>query len=198
MEVKEKDNSNKLFIGFLFLWFLLIGSITYAFFTLSYSKNKDDVKASVVAGKLDVDFETSQYIDNESVWPTNDSEVLTSIDPTIFTITRSNDNTVDDVYYVINLSDIEISSNYKSAYLKWALYDTDEPTSSSTPISEGNFANIGSSTSLQLTMQRVTLPENATHTYSLYIWISNSTTQNQLELLEGYIRCRIQVVAVTE
>lgn len=198
MENTEQKNSNVRFIGFLFLWFLLIGSLSYAYFSISFSKNKDDIKANVVSGKLAVDFETSQYIDNESLWPQNDSEVIGITDKTTFTVQRGDDSTVDNVYYVINLSDIEISDNYKSQYVKWALFDEEEPTSSSTPINQGNFSTLGNNTSLQLTMQRVTLPDNVTHTYSLYIWISNSVDQNQLELLNGYVRGRVEVIAVTE
>ena len=132
------------------------------------------------------------------MWPINDEDIFTSGDISEFSVTRSANNTTDNVYYNIYLDDIIVSSNYKSSYIKWKLYDVENPTELSTPISQGNFLNIGNDTSLQLNNSKISLPKNVTHYYTLYLWISNSTSANQLELLEGSIEGKIKIVAVTE
>ena len=111
------------------------------------------------------------------MWPINDEDVFTDGEKSLFSVTRSANNTVDNVYYNITLEDITITDNYsESSDIKWKLYNTSNPTSSDTPISSGTFSGITTSSTIQLNSQRISLPKNVTHNYSLFIWISNSTT----------------------
>lgn len=198
--MKEENNSKKKYVLFgivIFLWLLLIGALSYAYFSVLFD-NDEKTNAEVVSGLLSVDFTTGQYINNTSMWPINADSVLTEGEKSTFTVARSASNTVDNVYYNIYLEDIAITNNYKSADIKWRLYDVTSPTTNTTPISQGTFENIGSSTSLQLNSARISLPKNVTHEYSLFIWINNSTTNNQISLLNGSLEGKIKVIAVTE
>ena len=196
--MKEEKKGNYFKFGvFIFLWLLLIGALSYAYFSVLFD-NTDKTTADVVSGLLAVDFETGEYINNTSLWPISDNDVLTDGEKSVFSVKRSSTNTVDNVYYNISLSDIVLTNNYKSEYIKWRLYDTSEPTSSTVPISYGTFENIGSSTSLQFNSARISLPNNVTHNYSLYIWISNNENENQTQLLNGSLEGKITITAVTE
>ncbi len=196
----NNDSKKKSYFRFgvlIFLWLLLIGSLSYAYFSVVFD-NDDKTSTEVVTGLLSVDFTTGEYINNNDMWPINDSEIFSNSDKSVFSVKRSSTNTTDNVYYNIYLDDIVITDNYKSEYIKWKLYDSASPNSSSVAISEGNFENIGSNTSIQLNRERISLPKNVTHNYTLYIWISNSTTDNQTQLLEGSIEGKVKVIAVTE
>lgn len=198
--MKENNDSKKKYVLFgtiIFLWLLLIGALSYAYFSVVFDNN-EKTTADVVTGLLSVDFETGEYINNSSMWPIDETDVISNGDRSAFSVKRSTTNTVDNVYYNISLEDIVITNNYKSADIKWKLYNTSTPTSSSVPISSGTFENLGSNTSVQLNQQRISLPNNVTHNYSLYIWINNSTTDNQLDLLNGSIEGKIKITAVTE
>ena len=198
--MKEKNNSNKKYVYFgiiIFLWLLLIGALSFAYFSVVFD-NDEKTGAEVVTGLLSVDFVTGQYIDNSSMWPINDSDVIAQGDKSVFSVSRSETNTVENVYYNISLGDLDISENYKSADIKWKLYDTATPTAESTPISSGSFLGLGNDTSIQLNQTMIELDENVTDTYSLFIWISNSESENQLGLLDGHIEGKIVITAVTQ
>jgi hypothetical protein len=197
--MKEKNSSSKKYVYFgiiVFLWLMLIGTLSFAYFSIVFD-NDDKTGADIITGKLSVDFVTGEYINNSSMWPINDSDVLSGGDKSVFSVTRSSDNTVDNVYYIISLGDIVITENYKSADIKWSLYDTASPTSETAPISSGSFADLNTD-SIQLTQTKISLPKNVTHTYSLFIWISNSEENNQTQLLNGQISGTINITAVTE
>lgn len=195
-EINNKPNKFHIAI-FISLWLLLIGGLSYAYFSVAFN-NDEKTTTQVVSGQLAIDFETDEYIDNDSMWPIDDDNIFTNGDKSTFSIKRSQTNTVNNVYYDIWLDEIVISDNYKSADIKWKLFDEAEPTASSTPVSWGSFANIGNRTSLQLTSQKISLPEGVTHNYSLYIWINNSNVNNYEELQGGSIEGKIKVEAVTE
>ena len=197
---KETKKSNNLVINalFIFIWLFLIAGLSYAYFSISFEKNKENTKANVVAGKLDVDFETSEYISNSSVWLINDTDIFTDADKSVFTVKRSEASTVDDVYYNIYIDELEITENLKHADVKWRLYNVINPTSETEAVAEGNFENIKDITSIQLNQARIHLSKEETHTYSLYMWFSNKENENQIELLNGTLKCKIKLLAVTE
>ena len=197
---KETKKRNHLFLNaiLIFLWLFLVGGLSYAYFSISFEKNKENTKATVIAGKLDVDFETSEYISNKNTWLINDEEIFTKSDKTVFTVKRSEQSTVEDIYYNIYIDELNITDNLKHADVKWRLYDVENPTSETKVVAEGNFENIGDITNIQLNQARIYLPEEDTHTYTLYMWFSNDKSENQLELLNGNLSCKIKLLAITE
>ena len=193
----NKTKKNYFSMGLLvFLWLLLVGGLSFAFFSIVFHDD-DKTSTEVVSGLLSVQFTTDEYIDNIDMLPINDDEIFENNDVSVFSIQRASNNTTDDVYYNIYLEDIEITDNYKSQYIKWRLYNETNPGSSSIPISEGNFSGIGNNTTMQLNNQKISLPKNVTHNYTLYVWISNYPV-NQSELLEGSLSAKIKIDAITE
>lgn len=199
MGMKTKKRNNLVINAILiFIWLFLISSLSYAYFSMNFEKNKENTKANVIAGKLDVVFETSEYISNSDVWLVNDADIFTDADKSVFTVKRSESSTVEDVYYNIYIDELEITENLKDEDVKWRLYNVENPTSETLSIAEGNFNNIGNITNIQLNQARIYLPKNTTHTYTLYMWFSNDENVNQLELLNGNLNCRIKLLAITE
>lgn len=183
----EKRKTSNLIFSIVFVCFLLLIGIsaTYAFFSRRVESNGEETKANVITGVLDIDFETSEYIQNSKTHLVNDEEIFTEADKTVFTVKRAETSTVDNVNYNLYLDILSISKNFKSEYLKWSLYDTESPTSESTPIASGDFKELGDSTRIQLTPKEVDLPKTDTHNYTLYIWLSYSDTELQNELLSN-------------
>lgn len=183
----EKRKTSNLIFSIVFVCFLLLIGIsaTYAFFSRRVESNGEETKANVITGVLDIDFETSEYIQNSKTNLVKDEEIFTEADKTIFTVKRAETSTVDHVNYNLYLDILSISENFKSEYLKWALYDTASPTSESTPIASGDFKKLGDSTRMKLTPKEVDLPKTDIHNYTLYIWLSYSDTELQNELLSN-------------
>ena len=196
-DANQNENWVKNFI-LIFLWLLLVSGLSYAYFSIVFEKNKENTKAIVNAGKLDINFETSEYISNNNAWLVNDTDIFTSADKVIFTVSRNENSTVDKIFYNIYIDDLVISDNLKNADVKWRLYRELNPTESSSYIAEGNFELIGNETTIQLNQAKIFLPENEIHEYTLYMWFSNDNDENQLNLLNGAISCRIKILAVSE
>lgn len=200
---EKKNKSNLIFIIVFICFLLLIGiSATYAFFARRVESNGEETKANVITGVLDVDFTTSEYIQNSKTYLVKDEEIFTEADKTVFNIKRAEASTVDNVSYNLYLDIIKISENFKSEYLKWALYDNESPNSESTPIASGDFKELGDSKRLQLTTNAINLPKEDIHNYTLYIWLSYSDTelQNELlsnELITSEISAKVTTWAVT-
>ncbi|MBQ4583599.1 MAG: hypothetical protein IJA94_01740 [Bacilli bacterium] len=199
MEKKNKKTNHLVLNALLiFLWLFLVGGLSYAYFSISFEKNKENTKAKAIAGKLDVDFETSEYISNKNTWLINDEEIFTKSDKTLFTVKRSEQSTVDDIYYNIYIDELNITDNLKHADVKWRLYNEENPTIETQVMAEGNFNEIGDITNIQLNRARIYLPKEETHTYTLYMWFSNDENENQLDLLNGTLSCKIKLLAITE
>lgn len=170
-------------------------SLTYAYFSRNVTKNGDDPQTDFSTGVLDVDFLTSQYISNSDAVLIYDDEAYELGDKSTFSVTRSNLNTVEQVYYTVSLVDIDITDNLKSEYLKWRLYDTTEITATTEALSEGDFLDIEDN-KIELHNTKIALAKNVTHNFTLLIWLSNDDAVNQNNLLEGTIKAKIEVTAV--
>jgi len=179
-------------------------SFTYAYFSRSISTNGKNTETVVETGLLDIDFATSAYITNSNATLINDDNAYLDADRTVFSVARSKLNTVEYVYYTLQLVDIDISSNLKSLYLKWSLYETTDITSETTPLSSGDFSELecfddeeeNEVCTLSLYDTKIPLAKNVTDDFTLIIWLSNDENKNQTELLKGEISGRVQVSAV--
>lgn len=191
-------NNNRLLVWSIILVMLLIiiaVSITYAFFSRNVTQTGDDTETKITAGKLDVDFVTTQYITNTDAKLINDTDAYSLADRTAFSVTRSAENTVEKVYYTLKLTDIDITENLKSEYLKWQLYDTDVVSASTKPLSSGDFTTITDNT-LDLYTSKISLAKEVTHNFVLLVWLSNDENKNQTELLKGSLNAKVEVTAV--
>lgn len=200
-------SENKLFFGAIILVCLLIAiaiSLTYAYFARKLLINGENTETTVEAGLLDVDFLTSEYISNTDAKLINDVDAYKEADKTIFSVSRSEKNTVEYVYYTLQLVDINITENLKSPYLKWSLYETKEIDSSTASLSSGDFSDLTCVTNedetetckMELYDTKIPLAKNVTDEFVLIIWLSNDDNVNQNSLLKGSISGKVQVTAV--
>jgi len=195
----KKTNDNKLLVWAVVLVALLIVlaiSLTYAYFSRNVTQIGEDPNTTVTTGKLDVNFVTSKYISNTKAGLIDDEVAYLEADRSLFSVSRSELNTVEKVYYTISLVDIEITDNLKeSKYMRWSLYETQDIDSKTEPLAEGDFTGVEDN-SLSLYDTKIAMPKNITHEFTLLVWLSNDDDVNQTALLNGNLKAKVQVTAV--
>ena len=184
---------------------IIIGiSASYAYFINTVEEvNSGNQGVSVTSGALTMNFTTSQYINASAANLVEDANVLTSGDYTAFSVVFPNDSTVANATYSLYLTDTTISSNFKSAYLKWALYSG----SNTTPTASGNFNNVtcGGTTCTGTTysvdditlLNAVSITKGTTTNYKLYVWLSYDANTQQNSLLNGSLSTKVAFRAVS-
>lgn len=201
------DNSKKrVILGSLIIVvsIVIIGlSLSYAYYINTIREtNADNQGASLTSGNLSMDFTTSQNINATSASLINDADILSEENNnyTAFSISFADDNTVSEATYNIYLTDISMTENFKSSYVKWALYRADN-----TLVTQGDFSNVtldgtGSGThnasDITLASESITSVEG-TKSYKLYIWLSNDPDNNQISLLNGSLSAKVGFRATT-
>lgn len=184
-------------VALVVLLIIIAISFTYAYFSRNVTQTGDDSSTNMQTGVLAVDFVTGEYIANTNAMLIYDDEAYQKADKSIFSVERSELNTVERVYYTLDLVDISITDNLKSKYLKWRLYETQEITETTEALSEGDFLDIVDN-KIALYSTKIPLAKNAKHNFTLLIWLSNDDETNQNDLLQGTISAKIQVTAVNE
>ena len=201
------DNSKKrVILGSLIIVvsIVIIGlSLSYAYYINTIREtNADNQGASLTSGNLSMDFTTSQNIKATSASLINDADILSEENNnyTAFSISFAEDNTVSEATYNIYLTDISMTENFKSSYVKWALYRANN-----TLVTQGDFSNVtlngtGSGThnasDITLASESITSVEG-TKSYKLYIWLSNDPDNNQISLLNGSLSAKVGFRATT-
>ncbi len=201
------DNSKKrVILGSLIIVvsIVIIGlSLSYAYYVNTIREtNADNQGASLTSGNLSMDFTTSQNINATSASLINDADILSEENNnyTAFSISFAEDNTVSEATYNIYLTDISMTENFKSSYVKWALYRANN-----TLVTQGDFSNVtlngtGSGThnasDITLASESITSVEE-TKSYKLYIWLSNDPDNNQISLLNGSLSAKVGFRATT-
>lgn len=193
---------------------IIIGiSGSYAYFVNSVQeKNSENKGVTVSSGDLNMSFTTSAYIDTDSASLIDDGEITTKADSTSFSVGLPSDASATSALYDLYLTDITMTNNFKSADVKWALYKD------GSSVATGNFSSVeltnsdgtlcaaftSGSTPVSCTGAKINLQQNInitkgkTDNYSLYIWLSNATDRNQLDLLEGSLKAKVAFRAITE
>lgn len=198
-----KDNTKKrIILGSLIIVMsiVIIGlSISYAYYLNTIEEvNPENQGTNITSGKLSMNFATSQYINATAAGLIDDEDVL---DPsnnnfTQFSVSFAEDNSVDSATYNLYLTEISMTQNFKNEDVKWALYN-----SSNSQIASGNFstANLSSTANGDGTYNAdditlassVTITPGATNSYKLYIWLSNDSQTNQIDLLNGSLSAKV-------
>lgn len=196
MEFNKNQSSNKIYIlGALIITvsLIIIGvSMSYAYFVNSVQEvNPDNKEVRISSGELVMNFASTRTINATAVGLINDSEITTTAEHTDFSVTLPSDAKVDSALYNIFITELNISDNLKSSYLKWSLYNGD------TSVASGTFENIGTKTTLNL-KENITINKGSTDSYVLYIWLSNDPNNNQTQLLNGSFSGKVGFRGVTK
>ena len=172
--------------------FILYISIALILITTAFSASRayyltrikvtDTINPSTVTNaNLDIEFLTSQYINEPKMMLIKDEDRQSSTAYTSFAITSKSTSTIK-ANYTLYLTDFAISTNFVSEDFKWELVRKDG--SSETTISTGNFSNAVSGSDYTLTTEALTISPSETQQYIFRIWLSY-TDKDQASLLEG-------------
>lgn len=198
-----KDNTKKrIILGSLIIVMsiVIIGlSISYAYYLNTIEEvNPENQGTNITSGKLSMNFATSQYINATAAGLINDEDVLdpSNSNYTEFSVSFADDNSVSSATYNLYLTEISMTQNFKNEDVKWALYN-----SSNSQIASGNFstANLSSTANGDGTYNAdditlassVTITPGTTNSYKLYIWLSNDSQTNQIDLLNGSLSAKV-------
>lgn len=156
---------------------------SYAYMTATVNGTAN--ATNINAGTLTVDFATSAYISNTNLLLINDTDRATKADKTSFTVSNSGNVSAN---YVLSLTELTISDNFKSSYFKWELLKN------GTAIYSGNFTSAVTGTEFTLTSSAQTIAVSATDSYVLRIWLSESGT-DQTSLTNGSFSAKVKMTA---
>lgn len=201
-DAPRKDNTTKRIVLsslIIVVAVVIIGlSIAYAYYVNSVQNGGGNNSTTISSGALEMSIVTNQYINVNSATLINDTDVINSGAYTQFSI-LIDDNSVEEAKYTINLTILGISTNFsESSYVKWALYQCDNSDCGSftgAAIANGDF--YGKSTGVMPLAENITINDEETHYYRLYIWLSNDPDNNQVGLLEGTLEAQVGFSATT-
>lgn len=164
---------------------LIIATVTFALSRAYYLAKitvADKINATTVKNaNLDIEFLTSQYINDANLMLIKDSERQVSAPYTLFSVTSKYTSTIT-TNYTLYLTDFTISDNFVSSDFKWELVQKND--SGETQIATGSFADATSGKDYTLTTTDITISPQDTHQYIFRIWLSY-TDNDQANLLNG-------------
>lgn len=190
---------------------VIIGiSTSYAYFINTVEEvNSENKGVSVTSGALTMNFATveDKYINANAASLINDSDVTTKADYTTFSVTLPSGK-VSAASYNLFLTDIKMTQNFKSEYLKWALYSAE-----GVQVATGDFSGVTMGTqdgtndagtpvydvtgNIPL-KTNIDIASGATDTYKLYVWLSYVADVQQNSLLNGSLSAKVGFRGVTK
>lgn len=182
---------------------VIIGlSLSYAYYINTVEEvNAGNQGVNITSGELTMNFATTQSISASAAGLINDSDILTSADYTAFSITLPADSKIDNAAYNLFLTDTTMTSNFKSAYLKWALYSADVQVASGdfSGVTLADTANADGTYNVSdiSLLNNVAISKGTTTSYKLYVWLSYSADALQNDLLDGSLSTKVGFRAVS-
>lgn len=196
LDIQKNNTKKRIILGSLIVVvsIVIIGiSLSYAYYLNTVKEiNPENQGTSITSGELTMNLASEKYITASGASLINDADVLTQADYTSFSVTLPSDADAPNASYSLYLTDLTITDNLKSPYVKWALYNADGTEKNAS----GDFTSATSGTNLTL-KDNITITKGKTDSYRLYIWLSNDTQQNQIDLLEGSLSVKVGFRATT-
>ena len=181
MKTKETVKHTILYISIALILITTAFTASRAFYLAKINVTDTINPSTVTNANLDIEFLTSQYINEPSMMLINDADRQNSTAYTNFTITSKSTSTMK-ANYTLYLTDFTISTNFISEDFKWEL--TKKGDSGETTIATGNFSNAVSGKDYTLTTDEITISPSETQQYVFRIWLSYAD-RDQSNLLEG-------------
>lgn len=170
---------------------VIVASVTYAYF--STQLEGEGRTFSLMAGKLDLNI-TENKINATGLVPIRDTSKDTLAQENEFTISRTDDSTMDACYSLYLVVD-EIGVNLKNKWFKYELdyVNTDGSPDTISGTFEGELDNLqvekredGTTAVGKALLTNQELNDTtASRTYTLRVWLSYSDTEDQTSLLTG-------------
>ena len=168
---------------------IFIVGTTYAYFVPIIEGNDTASAVNVIAGNLELDFETTEYISNDSGELVKEENIPSEADANNFKVVHTASSNVPAVYDLY-LQDINISSNLKSPDFQWQLLKDNHV------INSGDFSTIEDNTNLKITLEEQTLQVGHEDNYTFRIWLLE-TDEDQSSLYSGTFSAKIGLSATT-
>lgn len=181
MKTKDTVKHTILYISIALILITTAFTASRAFYLAKINVTDTINPSTVTNANLDIEFLTSQYINEPSMMLINDADRQNSTAYTNFTITSKSTSTMK-ANYTLYLTDFTISTNFISEDFKWEL--TKKGDSGETTIATGNFSNAVSGKDYTLTTDEITISPSETQQYVFRIWLSYAD-RDQSNLLEG-------------
>lgn len=181
MKTKETVKHTILYISIALILITTAFTASRAFYLAKINVTDTINPSTVTNANLDIEFLTSQYINEPSMMLINDADRQNSTAYTNFTITSKSTSTMT-ANYTLYLTEFTISTNFISEDFKWEL--TKKGDSGETTIATGNFSNAVSGKDYTLTTDEITISPSETQQYVFRIWLSYAD-RDQSNLLEG-------------
>ncbi len=181
MKTKETVKHTILYISIALILITTAFTASRAFYLAKINVTDTINPSTVTNANLDIEFLTSQYINEPRMMLINDADRQNSTAYTNFTITSKSTSTMT-ANYTLYLTDFTISTNFISEDFKWEL--TKKGDSGETTIATGNFSNAVSGKDYTLTTDEITISPSETQQYVFRIWLSYAD-RDQSNLLEG-------------
>lgn len=181
MKTKETVKHTILYISIALILITTAFTASRAFYLAKINVTDTINPSTVTNANLDIEFLTSQYINEPRMMLINDADRQNSTAYTNFTITSKSTSTMK-AKYTLYLTDFTISTNFISEDFKWEL--TKKGDSGETTIATGNFSNAVSGKDYTLTTDEITISPSETQQYVFRIWLSYAD-RDQSNLLEG-------------
>ena len=143
--------------------------VSYAFFTPTIQGNENVTETRAVTGKLDINFTTSDYINNSRLFLIKDNERALKAEKTLFTVDNQNSTGTLPATYQLYLTNVSISNRLKSADFKWELLLNNVVESS------GNFSSATTGTDILITPNVKSIAVNQIDSWEFRIWLSETS-----------------------
>lgn len=205
----EKEIKNHLIKTAIFVVAIVVlgVSTSYAYYTANIS-GKAEI-TDTPAARLDVTstLTTTTAINNSKLSLIDAANKSTQAEKVEFSVTNASTSTVNGKYFVY-LTDIKLSKNLYSAYLKWELVRV--TSTGESPIATGNFANAkrtdtagtSEAENAVTTVEDITLnttilqiAKNTTDQLIFRIWLENDESVNQINLTNGSFQGKLKIEA---
>ena len=171
--------------------------LTYSFFSATISGGPA-TSTNVKTGVLDIEFLTSDYINNSDVQLIPVANFFDEADKCLFSVKNTLGVATVPSKYAVYMTGLDISTSFKTADLIWELKKN------GTTAASGNFAAntstpfnsaILAEDSEILLIDNMVLPLGTTDNWILYVGILE-TSNDQSDLYNGHIEFKLKIVAV--
>ena len=170
---------------------IIIFLITGIYLSLSYYQlNKNMGKLVIKAGEFDVTYNESASLNIASKEPLYDKYRYEKANYIPFEISFANNinHMGHTACYAVYFDITKLDEALSSKFLRWELYDEDNKEI----VSAGSFNGLKEGESIFLTGYNTMNPSDK-HTFKLYIWLSYSKTENQLNMLGKEVNGNVRV-----
>lgn len=173
------------------LIFAIMMGVSYGWY--AYTNAESTLTASTIKEKPSIIFAQTEYIKLINIAPIYDEDRYNYASKNSFNITIGENLQKYETAIELVLTNIEMDEELKIANYKYELLQDGKV------VANGNFENIGFSTSVVLMPMTLIKPSNypKTYRYELYIWLSEDNT-NQNNLMNKKFSAKINVTSATK